>query len=93
MMDALTQTKVLAVEYVQIIAGLVFFAAATGLLPLWPARKPGFLVYHSDSQKYFESDSKADADEWMQATYDDSVMFDRVTREVLEIITRRISKG
>ena len=91
MMSALTQTKVLGMEYVQIIAGLFFFAAATGMIPLWPSKKkkPLFVVYHSDSCKYFKAYSLRDANEWMQATYDDAVMFCAKTGETLAIINRR----
>ena len=87
MMSALTQTKVLGMEYVQIIAGLF----SSLLQRVWPSKKkkPLFVVYHSDSCKYFKAYSLRDANEWMQATYDDAVMFCAKTGETLAIINRR----
>lgn len=45
----------------------------------------GFLVYHSDSQKYFYALTRNDAMEWMGATYADAVMFSNWTKEVLSV--------
>ena len=45
----------------------------------------GFLVYHSDSQKYFYSLTRRDALEWLGATYADAVMFSNWTKEVISV--------
>lgn len=45
----------------------------------------GFLVYHSDSQKYFYSLTRKDALEWLGATYADAVVFSNRTKEVLSV--------
>ena len=45
----------------------------------------GFLVYHSDSQKYFYSLTHRDAMEWLGATYADAVMFSNRTKEVISV--------
>lgn len=77
-------------EYVQILAGLVFFLACTGVLPLWPAKRvPLYVVYHSDSAKSFEAYTRKDANEWLAATYDDAILFCGYTGETLAIVHRR----
>ena len=45
----------------------------------------GFLVYHSDSQKYFYSLTSRDAMEWLGATYADAVMFSNRTKETIAV--------
>ena len=45
----------------------------------------GFLVYHSDSQKYFYSLTRNDAIEWLGATYADAAVFSNRTKEVLSV--------
>ena len=45
----------------------------------------GFLVYHSDSQKYFYSLTHKDAMEWLGATYADAVMFSNRTKETIVV--------
>ena len=45
----------------------------------------GFLVYHSDSQKYFYSLTRRDAIEWLGATYADAAVFSNRTKEVLSV--------
>lgn len=49
----------------------------------------GFLVYHSDSQKYFYCMTRKDAIEWMAATYADASMFSYRTKEVLSVVVRK----
>lgn len=49
----------------------------------------GFLVYHSDSQKYFYCMTKKNAVEWLGATYADAVMFSNWTKEVVAIVQRK----
>jgi hypothetical protein len=49
----------------------------------------GFLVYHSDSQKYFYCLTKKNAVEWLGATYADAVMFSNWTKEVVAIVQRK----
>ena len=41
----------------------------------------GFLVYHSDSQKYFYSITRKGALEWLGSTYSDAVMFSNWSKE------------
>ena len=45
----------------------------------------GFIVYHSDSQKYFYSLTRKDAIEWLGATYADAVMFSNRTKETIVV--------
>ena len=49
----------------------------------------GFIVYHSDSQKYFYCLTKKNAVEWLGATYADAVMFSNWTKEVVAIVQRK----
>lgn len=43
----------------------------------------GFLVYHSDSQKYFYALTHKDTLEWLGATYADAAVFSNRTKEVI----------
>lgn len=49
----------------------------------------GFLVYHSDSQKYFYTITRKGAVEWLGATYADAVMFSNWTKEAISIVQRK----
>ena len=49
----------------------------------------GFLVYHSDSQKYFYCITKKSALEWLGCTYADAVMFSNWTQEPVAIVQRK----
>ena len=49
----------------------------------------GFLVYHSDSQKYFYCLTKKNALEWLGATYADAVMFSNWTKEPVAVVQRK----
>ena len=49
----------------------------------------GFLVYHSDSQKYFYTITRKNAVEWLGATYADAVMFSNWTKEPVAIVQRK----
>lgn len=49
----------------------------------------GYLVYHSDSQKYFYCITRKSAVEWLGSTYADAVMFSNWTKEPLSIVTRK----
>lgn len=49
----------------------------------------GFLVYHSDSQKYFYSITKKGALEWLGSTYADAVIFSNWTKETIAIVQRK----
>ena len=49
----------------------------------------GFLVYHSDSQRYFYCLTKKDALEWLGSTYADAVMFSNWTKEAISIVQRK----
>ena len=49
----------------------------------------GFMVYHSDSQKYFYCLTKKNAVEWMGSTYADAVMFSNRTKETIAIVSRK----
>ena len=49
----------------------------------------GFIVYHSDSQKYFYCLTKKNAVEWLGATYADAVMFSNWNKETIAIVSRR----
>lgn len=49
----------------------------------------GFLVYHSDSQRYFYSITKKGALEWLGSTYADAVMFSNWSKEPIAIVQRK----
>ena len=49
----------------------------------------GFLVYHSDSQKYFYCLTRKDALEWLGSTYADAVMFSNWTKEPVAVVQRK----
>ena len=49
----------------------------------------GFLVYHSDSQKYFYTITRKSAVEWLGSTYADAVMFSNWTKEAIAIVQRK----
>lgn len=49
----------------------------------------GFIVYHSDSQKYFYCLTKKDALEWLGSTYADAVMFSNWNKEPVAIVQRK----
>ena len=49
----------------------------------------GFLVYHSDSQKYFYALTRKSAVEWIGCTYADAVMFSNWTKEAIAIVQRK----
>lgn len=49
----------------------------------------GFIVYHSDSQKYFYTITRKSAVEWLGATYADAVMFSNWTKEAISIVQRK----
>lgn len=49
----------------------------------------GFLVYHSDSQKYFYCIIKKSALEWLGSTYADAVMFSNWNKETITIVSRK----
>ena len=49
----------------------------------------GFLVYHSDSQKYFYTITRKNAVEWLGATYADAVMFSNWNKEPVAIVQRK----
>ena len=48
----------------------------------------GFLVYHSDSQKYFYCLTRKDALEWLGSTYADAILFSNWTKEAISIVQR-----
>lgn len=45
----------------------------------------GFVVYHSDSQKYFWAKNYSEAIEWQACALGDSCVFDNSTKEVIAI--------
>ena len=49
----------------------------------------GFIVYHSDSQKYFYTLTRKSALEWLGSTYADAVMFSNWTKEAIAIVQRK----
>ena len=49
----------------------------------------GFIVYHSDSQKYFYTITRKNAVEWLGATYADAVMFSNWNKEPVAIVQRK----
>ena len=67
----------------------LFGTAKKDLIKLAKKVGIGFLVYHSDSQKYFYCMTKKNAVEWLGATYADAVMFSNWTKEVVAIVQRK----
>lgn len=49
----------------------------------------GYLIYHSDSQKYFYCITKKSAVEWLGSTYADAVMFSNWDKEPVAIVQRK----
>ena len=49
----------------------------------------GFLVYHSDSQKYFYTITRKSAVEWMGSTYADAIMFSNWSKDVIAVVQRK----
>ena len=49
----------------------------------------GFLVYHSDSQKYFYTITRKSAVEWLGSTYADAVMFSNWSKDAISIVQRK----
>ena len=49
----------------------------------------GFLVYHSDSQKYFYTITRKSAVEWMGSTYADAILISNFTKDTLAIVQRK----
>ena len=49
----------------------------------------GFLVYHSDSQKYFYTITRKSAVEWLGSTYADAVMFSNWSKDVIAVVQRK----
>ena len=49
----------------------------------------GFLVYHSDSQKYFYTITRKSAVEWMGSTYADAMMFSNWSKEAIAVVQRK----
>ena len=49
----------------------------------------GFLVYHSDSQKYFYTITRKSAVEWMGSTYADAMMFSNWSKDVIAVVQRK----
>lgn len=45
----------------------------------------GFVVYHSDSHKYFWAKNYSEAIEWQRCALGDSCVFDNRTKEVVAI--------
>lgn len=83
-----------AIHSIIAIATIVALAAICGttkkdIVSLAKKLGLGFLVYHSDSQKYFYCLTKKNAVEWLGATYADAVMFSNWTKEVVAIVQRK----
>lgn len=51
----------------------------------------GFLVWHSDSGKYFYALTYKDALEWLGCTYDSATIFSNFTKEALQV--KIVKKG
>lgn len=51
----------------------------------------GFLVWHSDSGKYFYALTYKDALEWLGCTYDSATIFSNFTKEALQV--KIVQKG
>ena len=67
----------------------VFGTTKKDLLNLAKKIGIGFLVYHSDSQKYFYCLTKKIALEWLGSTYADAVLFSNWSKEALQVVSRK----
>ena len=70
---------------------LIKLAKKLGIGFLGIARRAGlgYLIYHSDSQKYFYTITRKGAVEWLGSTYADAVMFSNWTKEAISIVQRK----
>lgn len=91
MAEFIISTLIHAVACFAFIVTLVAIAGTTkkDIVRIAKAFGFGFLVYHSDSQKYFYCVTRKDALEWMAATYADASMFSYRTKEVLSVVVRK----
>lgn len=76
------------------IATIIVFVAVFGttkkdIIALAKKTGIGFLVYHSDSQKYFYCITKKSAVGWLGSTYADAVMFSNWSKEPIAIVQRK----
>ena len=67
----------------------IFGATKKDVLALAKRIGIGFIVYHSDSQKYFYCITKKSAVEWLGCTYADAVMFSNWTKEPVAVVQRK----
>lgn len=91
MIDFLLNTLIHSMLTIVTIVALVALLGTTkkDLLALAKKAGIGFLVYHSDSQKYFYTLTRKSAVEWMGCTYSDAVMFSNWTKETIAIVSRK----
>lgn len=87
LINTLIHSMLAIVTIVALVA--LFGTTKKDLLALAKKAGIGFLVYHSDSQKYFYSLTRKSAVEWMGSTYADAVMFSNWTKETLLVVTRK----
>ena len=67
----------------------VFGTTKKDLIKLAKKLGIGFLVYHSDSQKYFYTITRKSAVEWMGSTYADAVMFSNWSKDAIAVVSRK----
>ena len=70
---------------------LIKLAKKVGIGFLGIARRAGlgYLIYHSDSQKYFYTITRKSAVEWMGSTYADAVMFSNWSKDAIAVVSRK----
>lgn len=91
MAQFILSTLIHAVACFAFIVTLVAIAGTTkkDIVKMAKALGFGFLVYHSDSQKYFYCLTRKDALEWLAATYANASLFSNFTKEALAVVVRK----
>ena len=85
-MEALYTLSMLTLFNVAIISLMVFIARPVHYLTQWVKMLGfGYLVWHSDSNKYFYAITYKDALEWLGATYASATIFRNWDKEALAV--------
>lgn len=85
-MEALYTLAMLTVFNVAIISLMVFIARPVHYLTQWAKMLGfGYLVWHSDSNKYFYALTYKDALEWMACTYASAAIFSNWSKEAISV--------
>ena len=85
-MEVLYVLSMLALFNVAMISLMIFIARPMHYLTQWAKMLGfGYLVWHSDSNKYFYALTYRDALEWMASTYASATIFSNWNKEALAV--------